>query len=65
MNKYHYDILIRSKSSNGKKISYLDNTHGEILLHRKSKNRGVTLEKIKEEIGIADQRIRKMIEKKN
>lgn len=54
MNKYHYQIMVRSKQSKGNKVSYLDNTDGEIILHRKSKNKGVTLEQIKEEIGIAD-----------
>lgn len=52
VSKYHYDIIIRKKNSSGTKLNYLDNQVGDILIHRKSKNKGVALDELKDQIGI-------------
>lgn len=55
--KYHFDLIVRSTSSDNKKKFYLDNKYGEIIAHRKTKSKGITLKEIQDEIGLANFRL--------
>jgi len=61
--KYHYDFIIRSTKGEIRKQPYLDQKDGKILLHKKTKNRGDNLEKIRDEMAILEFNLSKNLAK--